>query len=875
MQGQGALSQSSVGVGVESQENGELVATQSTAAKQRTRPKSVFISYSSLDRYHALHLKRLLEAKGIKVWLDVFDIQTGGEFDSDLFQVIGQQDLFCLLLSPKAVQSMWVEKEIQTAKASPALCILPIILRPCNIPPELKDIIAFNATEGLDRDSVRDRLFRAVLGDFDIEGSVILSEIESELQYNKFLQDQAEEALPEIRRTVDASSASPIRHVRLNIFPETLPEDSNIILELKLKLDTLFHGTMSFFIARYREGRTWPEGYDFREPDYNEFFLEIKPRIDVQFKWFDRIVRLKSIDYGKDWEDHPETYYIEFDGTQFKPHEDLAFPQVFEIPCLRTLIKDHSSFELVSHNSLSKASTLVSEGTDIAIELVGEVAQGEWLHLYRSHITKDIENLQKASYFSSPKMSPIFREALLSRCPVTKDGKKGDTYKELEESIIASIEKGEYSSADEMRLAGWYLFYKASMSFGREMWRDAYEAYDKASLALQPLVMSQVPTMRDAVSMYMSVLRKVEIFYRQKRFQHAEWIIPALMRVARSISESDPEEPDFQRIWADALLAEAKVNMALEQKYLALESLVKNVDVLHQLYRKVQLPSRHRAWIAALSYAIRTVAMWQISADQQLSAWRTDLRNEIGNNDEAFGLLTRPPRPPSELPVWLRDCTLQQWPTKPIKSAALRYALKLPERWDNSLTVRGTSYAIEHIYHGTPGIDAERLMIEFLENMNEHGDITKAVTVYMALTGMPVLYDLVAQPKLLPGTWQYMGQLPSLITRLNADDACAYMGLASFQASFNLLGRIYVVVVRKGTFRWKITLSFQTACLPSMPEDIVNSNDHVRAGAILGSLQLQGPEDTNLAEARGSRRESSRNMGYFTHCCLPRCLPKP
>ncbi|PYH62046.1 toll/interleukin-1 receptor domain-containing protein [Aspergillus niger CBS 101883] len=815
MQGQGALSQSSVVVGVERQGNGELVATQSTAAKQRRRPKSVFISYSSLDRYHALHLKRLLEVKGIKVWLDVFDIQTGGEFDSDLFQVIGQQDLFCLLLSPKAVQSMWVEKEIQTAQASPELYILPIILRPCNIPPELKDIIAFDATEGLDRDSVRDRLFRAVLGDFDIEGSVILSEMESELQYNKFLQDQAEEALPEIRRTVDASSASPIRRVDLNIFPETLPEDSDVILELKLKLDTLFHGTMSFFIARYREGRTWPEGYGFREPDYDEFYLRIKPRIDVQFKWFDRIVRLKPIEYGNDWKDHIERYFIEFDGTQFKPYEDLSFPQVFEIPCLRTLIKDHSSFELVSHNTLSKASTVVSEGTDISIELVGEVAQGEWLQLYRSHITKDLQNLQKAPYLSSPEMSPIFREALLSRCLVTTDGKKGDSYKELEESIIASIEKGEYS--------------------------NAYEAYEKASLALQPLVMSQVPTMRDAVSMYLSVRRMVEIFMQQQSFQHAGGIISALMRVARSISESDSEEPDFQRIWADALFVEAKVNAALEQKDLAVESLVKNVDVFHQLYLTVQLPSRQRAWIAALSYAIRTVAGWQILADQQLSAWRTDLRNAIGNNDEAFELLTRPPPPPNELPVWLRDCTLQQWPTKPIKSAALRYALKLPERWDSSFTVRGTSRSIEHIYHGTPGIDAERLMIEFLEDLNEHGDITKAVTVYMALIGMPVLYDLVAQPTLLPGTWQYMGKLPSLITSLNADDACAYMGLARFQASFNLLGRIYVVLVRKGTFRWKITLSFETACLPSMPEDIVNSNDHVRAGAILGSLQLLGP----------------------------------
>jgi hypothetical protein len=55
-----------------------------------------------------------------------------------------------------------------------------------------------------------------------------------------------------------------------------------------------------------------------------------------------------------------------------------------------------------------------------------------------------------------------------------------------------------------------------------------------------------------------------------------------------------------------------------------------------------------------------------------------------------------------------------------------------------------------------------------------------------------------------------------------------------------MLGRIYVVVVRRGKFAWKIALSFKTACRDGMREEVIVSNDHVRAGAILGDMELDG-----------------------------------
>ena len=43
---------------------------------------------------------------------------------------------------------------------------------------------------------------------------------------------------------------------------------------------------------------------------------------------------------------------------------------------------------------------------------------------------------------------------------------------------------------------------------------------------------------------------------------------------------------------------------------------------------------------------------------------------------------------------------------------------------------------------------------------------------------------------------------------------------------------------RKETFAWLITLVIETAALPGMPQQVIEVNDHVRAGASYGHVQL-------------------------------------
>jgi hypothetical protein len=522
---------------------------------------------------------------------------------------------------------------------------------------------------------------------------------------------------------------------------------------------------------------------------------------------------------------------MDFDGEEFKPRGSLSLPQVFEIPSLQTLIKNRSQFQLVSHNMSTKVDTVVSDGTDISIEVDGEVSR-EWLQLYRSHTTREQRNFLTTHYLSAPDMSPILRDVLLARyCRILGiDG--SDSYNKLEVTIAATIEKNEFDSGEERRLAAYYLYSKAAMSSGQSMWRDAYKSYLTTTEVLWPLVSSGVPSIRDATMLHLSLRRMVESWQRQKSFKNAETMSEALIKAARLVKDSDPTEPDFQRMWANALLLDAVVNAELQKEGLTIAGLVEHVEVLRHLYIKLQTPARQLAWVESMSTSIKIVSTRKISADREVEAWEAALSAEIVNDKVLPS--------PTELPVWLKDCTLRNWPTKPIKSATLRYSLRIPEQWSADKTVSGVESLTTHLYHGNVGCDAEWLIISFMENVDEHNDMTNWVGGMMAFTGFPVLCDSKVKPKLLPGSWQYMGHMPSLTLRLKADETHAYMGVARFEASRPMLGRIYLVLARKGTFAWNVALSFQTACMPGTSEERLNSNDHNRAGAILGTLQLDG-----------------------------------
>ena len=334
----------------------------------------------------------------------------------------------------------------------------------------------------------------SLLGIFDISMPLIYGEGgEGALRrLRKEIQHKAEETLPSVHQAISDLSSEPFRSVTLTIRPETIPKDPDVLLELRLHIDDVFHGSMSFYISHYREDRTWPTSYHLRELKYTDFYLQLQPRLDVQFSWFDKVVQLQPVFRDLVLLERPEMFWTFLDGKEFKPKGSFALPQKLEIPCLRTLIKNRNKFELILHNVSTRVETVVPGDTDISIELKGEL-ENDWIQLYSSHLTREQRDMLTTLFLSPPGMSPILRNALLARYSHITGLGKSDSYGRVELIDISAFDKDEFGFLDEILEAASYTYQYWQLSWVRSRWQDSYKAYQKASDLLWPLIMSKLP----------------------------------------------------------------------------------------------------------------------------------------------------------------------------------------------------------------------------------------------------------------------------------------------------------------------------------------------------------------------------------------------
>jgi hypothetical protein len=96
------------------------------------RSAEIFLSHSRVDRAYVELLARHLTAAGLSVWFDQ-EIDAGDRFDAIIERRIEACTAFVVILSPAAVASDWVGREISyaTYRKKP---IRPLILKTCDIP---------------------------------------------------------------------------------------------------------------------------------------------------------------------------------------------------------------------------------------------------------------------------------------------------------------------------------------------------------------------------------------------------------------------------------------------------------------------------------------------------------------------------------------------------------------------------------------------------------------------------------------------------------------------------------------------------------------------------------------------------------------------
>jgi hypothetical protein len=432
--------------------------------------KNIFISYSSLDRPDALELWHILKNEALNVWLDAFDINPSENLEEELFKNIKKADVLCLLLSPSSVTSKWVRKEIEQAliqRHQRGLKILAIILRPCEIPDQIKGITALRAYEtyeGLKNEYIRLQLTKAIVGQHKVSDTEIDEALQKSLG-DLAKQKEAAGILPQLATELDRLRNMSIRdvEVKLNptVFLQPIFKEDPIILELRLVLNPLFNNPMSFYFAKFKEGSTWPPEFGFEEPPYTEFALNM-PRIDAKLGWYDYVQDFSRTIDGTELGLGEAAFTIQFDGSEYQPasgndrfHVNIpGLRQNLEIPALQKLIDDKCEFKLITHCTYSKTAKEVDlKKTDIDLELVARFRIDDtWCHctLFKSRHSQ-LENIILSGDYLSNIKNPIEREAILGLYPHDNKTKLANEKKRWEVHNMLLMEPAEIDWVQDRR----------------------------------------------------------------------------------------------------------------------------------------------------------------------------------------------------------------------------------------------------------------------------------------------------------------------------------------------------------------------------------------------------------------------------------------
>jgi O-acetyl-ADP-ribose deacetylase (regulator of RNase III) len=95
-------------------------------------PTKIFISYKTgVDdglTYTANSLRRELRHEGYEVWMDETGLESGKDWNEQIYQNIAACDILLLLLGHTTVNSDWVRREVDVARGA-KVCVLPVLIR--------------------------------------------------------------------------------------------------------------------------------------------------------------------------------------------------------------------------------------------------------------------------------------------------------------------------------------------------------------------------------------------------------------------------------------------------------------------------------------------------------------------------------------------------------------------------------------------------------------------------------------------------------------------------------------------------------------------------------------------------------------------------
>lgn len=104
---------------------------------------SVFLCHSSADKAFVHKLARDLRLAGVEIWLDALEIKVGDSLIENIQDGIGASDYLAIVLSPDAISSDWVKRELNAAlmkeMEEKRVVVLPVLYRQTTIPLLLRE----------------------------------------------------------------------------------------------------------------------------------------------------------------------------------------------------------------------------------------------------------------------------------------------------------------------------------------------------------------------------------------------------------------------------------------------------------------------------------------------------------------------------------------------------------------------------------------------------------------------------------------------------------------------------------------------------------------------------------------------------------------
>jgi hypothetical protein len=739
----------------------------------------VFISYSSRDRPDALRLKELIESEGHDAWMDLFDIRPAARLASELEQGVSSADVLCLLVSPSAVESPYVLEEIKYALAAEAkgLRVMPVIVRAAPIPEQLADVVAIDATRGLEDAAVALRIRRALGG--DVEEGVVLDAVRRAEFADRAAVEAAEAAFPALRESLDRVIDEPIRSLSVSVDQDTWPGTSGAVIEFVLEID-IFTGPLSILLAPYVEGHTWrPDaGIDERPPDA---FLGAKARADARLLWAGRRLTAASAEDGTDLGEMPLTFPFELAGDEFTGEEratTMALLTRFELPCLRKLVDGGGSVTVWLHPPNGAPERVEPATTDLRLRLEVPLRADEaGIYGFRlwSHHDRLDEVLWRAPTLRNC-ATHLEREALLSlyrNVPLRAELTSG----ERRERIAAAVESGA-AVADVDRWAAFRMAAgRADVPRLRGQVRQAAQ-YLREAVGLVTDVPVESLDYANAFALLRALTRLVDDLSHSGGTADAiAHYVNAAVELARRLSGLHPEEPDYRRALARNLMQRAALFAATPA---AIDDVRNAVAAIERLVHAEPLP------------------------------WRLDEAREIrARADALLEEWEAPPTQPSSAPAEA-TCVPVTW-LDPARADAGGAPLLVFDR----LLRFGTRLPPEVPWSGPT------LSVQSAELLGIWGDESTGAGLVVGLADASTAGDVVAEldagrpPSPLPGAqawelveWQEEQPPSAFVERLEARAVRAFR-LRLRAAEGDGLLRGYLLLIEKRSLRWHVCLTLE------------------------------------------------------------------